>query len=111
MSSKTKILVLHMKELIYTGIFILLGIILLLLLFSMFKPDSSKNTPKQVTKQEAQFFAPPVLSFRIQILQHRMVEVDIQKSKAVRHIHSSLLYKQFLCFLQCLFRRTFHRGC
>ena len=36
MSSKTKIVVLHMKELIYTGIFILLGIVLIVLLISMF---------------------------------------------------------------------------
>lgn len=66
MSSKTKILVVHMKELIYTGIFILLGIVLLMLLFSMFTPDSSKNVPKQepaATKQEAQLLAPPVSFF------------------------------------------------
>lgn len=56
MSSKTKLIVVHMKELIYTGIFILLGIILILLLVSMFTPDSSgksQKTQKTVTKQEA----------------------------------------------------------
>ncbi len=66
MSSKTKILVVHMKELIYTGIFILLGIVLLLLLFSMFTPENSKSAPKQepaTTKQEAQLLAPPVSFF------------------------------------------------
>lgn len=36
MSSKTKIIVLRMKEIIYTGIFILLGILLMALLFVMF---------------------------------------------------------------------------
>ena len=46
MSSKTKIVVLKSKELIYTGIFIVLGIMLIMLLFYMFSPgeDSSSNS-------------------------------------------------------------------
>ncbi|MGN0334498.1 MAG: hypothetical protein ACI4DV_02385 [Lachnospiraceae bacterium] len=44
MSSKTKIVVFHMKELIYTGIFILLGILLILLLVFMFTPEEKKET-------------------------------------------------------------------
>lgn len=39
MSSNTKIIVLKSKELIYTGIFIILGILLILLMFYMFSPD------------------------------------------------------------------------
>ncbi len=39
MSSKTKIVVLHLKELIYTGIFIVLGILFIILLFVMFRSD------------------------------------------------------------------------
>lgn len=39
MEKKTKIVVFHMKELIYTGIFVALGIILILLLVFMFMPD------------------------------------------------------------------------
>ena len=46
MSSKTKIVVFHMKELIYTGIFILLGAILLILLISMFTPEKEKAAPQ-----------------------------------------------------------------
>ena len=38
MSSKTKIVVLHMKEIIYTVIFAVLAIILILLLIFMFRP-------------------------------------------------------------------------
>ena len=38
MSSKTKIVVLRMKEIIYTAIFIGLGILLVMLLFIMFRP-------------------------------------------------------------------------
>ena len=44
MSSKTKIVVLRMKELIYTGIFVALGILLILLLVYMFAPKDKKNT-------------------------------------------------------------------
>ncbi|MEF9940997.1 MAG: hypothetical protein RR681_07750 [Lachnospiraceae bacterium] len=36
MSSKTKLIVLHMKEIIYTTIFVILGILLILLLIMMF---------------------------------------------------------------------------
>lgn len=43
MSSKTKIVVLRMKEIIYTAIFIGLGILLILLLFVMFRPK--KDAP------------------------------------------------------------------
>ena len=38
MSSKTRIVVLHMKEIIYTAIFAVLAIVLILLLIFMFLP-------------------------------------------------------------------------
>lgn len=50
MSSRTKIVVLHMKEIIYTAIFAALGILLIVLLVIMFRPDGKadgKNTEKQ----------------------------------------------------------------
>ena len=40
MGSKTKIIVLHMKEIIYTVVFLLLAILLIVLLLIMFRPDS-----------------------------------------------------------------------
>ena len=43
MHSKTKIVVLHMKELIYTGIFVLLGILFIVLLVMMFVPDKKQK--------------------------------------------------------------------
>ncbi|MDD6491209.1 MAG: hypothetical protein PUG54_03150 [Firmicutes bacterium] len=43
MSSKTKIVVLHLKELIYTGIFALLGILFIILLIIMFVPKDKKE--------------------------------------------------------------------
>ena len=51
MSSKTKIVVLHMKELIYTGIFAVLGILLILLLIFMFLPDKNKKNDSKETMQ------------------------------------------------------------
>ena len=62
MSSKTKIFVFHMKELIYTGIFLLLGIVLILLLVSMFAPKPNTNETKPETKQETQISASPAFS-------------------------------------------------
>ncbi len=45
MSSKTKIIVLHLKELIYTGIFVLLGILFLVLMVIMFLPPKEGGKP------------------------------------------------------------------
>ena len=42
--SKTKIVVLHMKEIIYTAIFVGLGILLILLLVFMFLPKNTDST-------------------------------------------------------------------
>ena len=52
MSSRTKIVVLHMKEIIYTAIFAALGILLIILLVIMFRPDKdtgSADTGKRYT--------------------------------------------------------------
>ena len=43
MSSKTKIVVLHLKELIYTGIFAVLGILFIVLRIIMFLPHNKKS--------------------------------------------------------------------
>ena len=44
LQSKTRIIVLHMKEIIYTVIFLLLGILLIVLLASMFLPGKSDKS-------------------------------------------------------------------
>ena len=44
MSSKTKIVVLHMKEIIYTVLFICLGILLVALLTFMFHPKNKETS-------------------------------------------------------------------
>ena len=38
MSSKTRIIVLHMKEIIYTAVFLALAVVLAVVLFFMFGP-------------------------------------------------------------------------
>lgn len=57
MSAKTKIVVLHMKELIYTGIFVALGILFVVLLIMMFLPgkkgDTDGNAPTEETGEDA----------------------------------------------------------
>lgn len=47
--SKTKIVVIQRKELIYTGIFVGLGILLICLLIFMFRPTSKTDTASQTT--------------------------------------------------------------
>ena len=51
MSGKTKIFVLHMREVIYTGIFIFLGLIFLVLLAIMFLPRKAAVDSSLVTTE------------------------------------------------------------
>lgn len=74
MSGKTKILVLHMKEVIYTGIFIFLGIIFLILLAVMFLPgnnqgDSSIETTETIapTEETSVTYLPGIYSATIEV--------------------------------------------
>lgn len=53
MSSKTKIVVLHLKELVYTAIFATLGILLIILLIFMFLPDSKEKDTKETVSYTA----------------------------------------------------------
>lgn len=55
MSSKTKIVVLHMKEIIYTGIFLALGILLIIFLIILFVPDKNEeaSTPTPTNTEES----------------------------------------------------------
>ncbi len=61
MSSKTKIVVLHVKELIYTGIFAVLGILFIVLLIIMFLPkEEKKETMSAVTQTTTNSYVPGV---------------------------------------------------
>lgn len=54
MSANTKIIVLKSKELIYTGIFIILGILLIALLVYMFSGDKSKDDKAEAKVQSGE---------------------------------------------------------
>lgn len=58
MQSKTKIVVLHLKELIYTGIFAVLGILFVVLLIIMFLPGGKKDTGKE--SEAASLYVPGI---------------------------------------------------
>ena len=54
MRSKTKIIVLHLKELIYTGILLVLGVGLLFLLLQTFLPKKAVPTlAKQICEKQS----------------------------------------------------------
>ena len=61
MSAKTKIVVLHMKELIYTAIFVGLGILLIMLLLFMFLPKKEKDNSVETMKYVAGVYTSSIL--------------------------------------------------
>ena len=77
MSSKTKIVVLHVKELIYTGIFAVLGILFIVLLIIMFLPkDEKKATMSTVTQTTSNSYIPGVYTTSL-ILNDNVVEIEV----------------------------------
>lgn len=78
MSSKTKIIVLHVKELIYTGIFAALGILFIILLIIMFLPkEEKKETMSAVTQQTTtDSYVPGVYTTSL-ILNDNVVEIEV----------------------------------
>lgn len=59
MSAKTKIVVLHRKELLYTGIFVALGILFVVLLLTLFFPGKETSGTHSVPTEEAGTEAAP----------------------------------------------------
>ena len=77
MSSKTKIIVLHVKELIYTGIFAVLGILFIVLLIIMFLPKEEKRaTMSTVTQTTSNTYIPGVYTTSL-ILNDNVVEIEV----------------------------------
>ena len=77
MSSKTKIIVLHVKELIYTGIFAVLGILFIVLLIIMFLPKEEKRaTMSTVTQTTANTYIPGVYTTSL-ILNDNVGEIEV----------------------------------
>lgn len=83
MSSKTKIFVFKMKELIYTGIFLALGVLLILLLITMFR--DGKSTPAGAEAGGPDAYTPGVYSASI-VLGNQNLEVAV--SVDAEHINS-----------------------
>ena len=71
MHSKTKIVVLHMKELIYTGLFILLGVLFIILLVIMFNPKRDATS-----KVSSTAYIPGVYTTSL-ILQGSAVDLEV----------------------------------
>ena len=79
MSSKTKIVVLHMKEIIYTTVFAVLAFVLILLLIFMFLPKDRKEALEE-TK-----YAPGVYTSSV-MLGNTALEVEVTVDES--HINS-----------------------
>lgn len=79
MSSKTKIVVLHMKEIIYTAVFAALAIILILLLVFMFLPKNKES------KSNEEKYMPGVYTSTV-TLNNTALEVEVTVDES--HINS-----------------------
>lgn len=82
MSSKTKIIVLHMKEIIYTAIFAALGILLIILLVFMFRPDGKKQSADTRTEKQ---YTPGIYTSAL-TLNNTNLEVEVSVDES--HINS-----------------------
>lgn len=77
MGSKTKIIVLHMKEIIYTAVFAALGILLIILLAVMFRPDGGT---KETAAQEQ--YTPGIYTSSLTLNNANLeVEVSVDESR------------------------------
>ena len=82
MSSKTKIIVLHKREVVYTSLFALLGIVIVFLLFFMFSSGSGKQ---EEAPQEAALYQAGVYTASIQLGDQT---VDVEVAVDSSHINS-----------------------
>lgn len=80
MGARTKIIVLHMKEIIYTAVFAVLGILLILLLMAMFFPGKPKK-PGEIKKPE-KIYTPGVYTAGVTLNNTGLeVEVSVDESR------------------------------
>lgn len=89
--SKTKIIVLQMKELVYTGIFVGLGILLIVLLFVMFYPkkDKSSATAADAAPETASYI-PGIYNSELKLGENTLnleVVVDEDQIKSVSFVN------------------------
>ena len=87
MSSKTKIIVLHMKEVIYTVIFLILAVILGILVFFMFGPGKTITTSSEIHK-----YKPGIYTSSIALNNNTFdveVTVDADRISSIRLVNLS----------------------
>lgn len=92
MNSKTKIVVLHLKEVIYTGIFITLAVLLIIVLFIMFAPGKEKATQETTVDTPAGMYVPGVYTTTLHIGDSNLdiaVTVDDTRINSVELINLS----------------------
>ena len=90
MSSKTKIIVLHMKEVIYTCIFLLLLVILGVLVFFMFGPGKAQNTAPKTDSR----YTPGIYRTSVQLNNNSFdLEVTVD-ADSIRSIHLANLKRE-----------------
>ena len=87
MSSKTKIVVLHMKEVIYTAIFLVLAILLIILLFTMFGAKKKSGGATDAGSSEV-LYVPGVYTSMIELNGQTF---DVEVSVDENHINSIAL--------------------
>ncbi|MCI9101943.1 MAG: hypothetical protein HFG47_01320 [Lachnospiraceae bacterium] len=86
MSAKTKIIVLRMKEIIYTAIFIGLAILLIALFLIMFRRDKGSAQPESPSAQAS--YTPGVYSSSISL---GSSQVNVEVTVDANHINSIIL--------------------
>ena len=90
MSSKTKIVVLKARELIYTGIFILLGILLILLLIFMFVPSHKSKKTKETSGYTQGVYSSPLKLGENELELSVTVKDGKARSVSLKHINKSM---------------------
>lgn len=115
MSSKTKIIVLHMKELLYTAMFTILGIALIILLFIIFSPDETNTSFEESTtappsenssETEISLYIPGIYNTELLLNDQRInveVIVDAQKITSLKLVELSETVQTMYPLLQPTF--------
>ncbi len=81
MSAKTKIVVLHLKELIYTGLFAVLGIVFIVVLIIMFFPKKDGQPESTTPSTEAESYEPGTYSTSLSLNgSNVIIEVDVAEN-------------------------------
>ena len=85
MSSKTKIVVLHMKEVVYTAVFLALAIFMLILVFTMFHKKDPDDAGAAPDTAGTAVYVPGVYTSSIQLNENSF---DVQVTVDADHINS-----------------------